>query len=132
MSPEQAIVLVQQFFAALERCDVEAMAAQLTDDAIYHDMPRQRFAGREAIAAFWRTDLAPLTDVRVEVRHVVAQGDVVLSERVDRFVVQGRSVSIPAMSTFELRDGKIAALRDYWDVRTAERQLRAAAPSATE
>lgn len=131
MSPEQAIVLVQRFFADLARRDVDALVAYFTDDAVFHDMPRERFSGREAIAARLRA-MPNFTELRIEVGHVVAQGEVVLSERVDYLVLNGKSVRLPVMAAMELRNGKIAAWRDYWDAKTTERQLRDTPPRATE
>jgi len=58
-----------------------------------------------------------------EIRHIVADGDVVLTERLDHFVVGDARISVPCMGVFELRDGKIAAWRDYWDLREFERQV---------
>jgi limonene-1,2-epoxide hydrolase len=54
--------------------------------------------------------------VRFDVKHIVADGDVVLTERVDTFEIGGRTITLPVMGTFEVRDGKIAAWRDYFDL----------------
>ena len=59
---------------------------------------------------------------------VVAQGNIVMTERVDHFRVGEKRIMVPCMGIFELRDGKIAAWRDYWDLRQFECQLPAAAP----
>jgi len=40
----------------------------------------------------------------------------VLTERTDRFLIKGKWVEVPVMGAFELRDGKITAWRDYFDV----------------
>ena len=37
-------------------------------------------------------------------------------ERVDRFLMNGRWVELKVMGAFELRDGKISAWRDYFDM----------------
>ncbi len=60
-----------------------------------------------------------------EIRHIVADGDIVMTERVDNFMVGGTRVSVPCMGIFELRDGKISAWRDYWDPQQFERQVAA-------
>jgi limonene-1,2-epoxide hydrolase len=66
-----------------------------------------------------------MTALPWEIRHIAASGDVVLTERVDHFLVGGTRVSVPCMGVFELRDGRIAAWRDYWDLGQFERQLPA-------
>jgi limonene-1,2-epoxide hydrolase len=64
-----------------------------------------------------------MTALPWEIRHIVANGAIVLTERIDHFVVGDTRVSVPCMGIFELRDGKIAAWRDYWDLQQFERQL---------
>jgi limonene-1,2-epoxide hydrolase len=39
----------------------------------------------------------------------------ILTERTDRFLIKGKWVEVPVMGTFELRNGKITAWRDYFD-----------------
>jgi limonene-1,2-epoxide hydrolase len=52
-----------------------------------------------------------------QMRSCVANGNTVMTERVDDlYDAQGRRLaSLPVMGVFELRDGKIAAWRDYFD-----------------
>jgi limonene-1,2-epoxide hydrolase len=40
----------------------------------------------------------------------------VLTERVDAFISGERTIELPVMGTFEVRDGLIAAWRDYFDL----------------
>ena len=40
----------------------------------------------------------------------------VLTERVDTITVGDRVGALPVMGTFEVRDGKICAWRDYFDM----------------
>jgi limonene-1,2-epoxide hydrolase len=42
---------------------------------------------------------------------------------VDRFIFGDRALSIPVMGAFEIRDGKISAWRDYFDMASFTRQL---------
>jgi limonene-1,2-epoxide hydrolase len=61
------------------------------------------------------------------VRNIVGEGSVVLTERVDVFVMPNVTVELPVMGTFEVRDGKIAAWRDYFDLNQYMTQLASAA-----
>jgi len=56
-----------------------------------------------------------MTALPWEIRHILADGDVVMTERVDHFQVGNNRISVPCMGVFELRNGKILAWRDYWD-----------------
>ena len=63
---------------------------------------------------------------RVEFRvdNIVADGDVVLTERVDYFVMPDKTIELPVMGAFEVRDGKIAHWRDYFDLQQYMSQLQ--------
>jgi limonene-1,2-epoxide hydrolase len=64
-----------------------------------------------------------MTALPWQVRHIVADGNIVMAERVDNFEVRGKRISVPCMGIFELRDGKISAWRDYWDLKSFEAQM---------
>jgi limonene-1,2-epoxide hydrolase len=51
------------------------------------------------------------------VRNIVADGSIVLTERVDVFVLPSAKVELPVMGSFEVEEGKIAAWRDYFDMK---------------
>jgi limonene-1,2-epoxide hydrolase len=48
---------------------------------------------------------------------------VVMNERTDRFKIGPKWVEAPVMGIFELRDGKIAAWRDYFDLAGFQKQM---------
>ena len=50
-------------------------------------------------------------------------GNTVLTERVDVFHLPKGTIDLPVMGTFEVRDGKIAAWRDYFDMATVTKAL---------
>ena len=57
-------------------------------------------------------------DIRIEVLHTVGDGGIVMSERIERFYRHGHSdlvLALPVTGVFEIRDGKIAVWRDYFD-----------------
>jgi len=47
---------------------------------------------------------------------IAADGSTVLTERLDVFTFANGRIDLPVMGTFEVRDGKIAAWRDYFDM----------------
>ncbi len=96
--------------------DADRLASYFTDDAVYHNIPMQPVTGRAAIKATLGGMKAMMLSAGWEVRHQVADRDVVMNERVDRFTVNGRPVEVQVMGVFELREGKIAAWRDYFDL----------------
>jgi limonene-1,2-epoxide hydrolase len=114
--------LVQDFCAAWSRRDIEKLLRFFTDDAVYHNMPMAPVTGREAIRQVFELFVPPAEWIDWEVRHIASRGAVVFTERVDRFVMGGKRVELPVAGVFEIRDGKIAGWRDYFDMQTWTRQ----------
>ncbi|HSV07975.1 MAG TPA: limonene-1,2-epoxide hydrolase family protein, partial [Candidatus Binatus sp.] len=61
-------------------------------------------------------------DLEAELLHVATLSNVVFTERVDRMTMAGKRVVLPCAGVMEIRDGKIAAWRDYFDLATWQRQ----------
>ena len=61
--------------------------------------------------------------IEFRVHHIVAEGNVVLTERTDVFVTADKQIELPVMGTFEVSGGKIAAWRDYFDMNQFMSQL---------
>ena len=123
MGNSKNVGIIRRFIDACVRADVDEFAQYFTDDAVWWNSPWEPVQGREAIRETLRRGAQSMTALPWDVRHIVADGDVVLTERVDHFLVGETRVSVPCMGVFELRDGKIAAWRDYWDLRKFEAQL---------
>ena len=58
--------------------------------------------------------------------NLLADGDSVMVERLDKTVVAGSPVNLPCFGYFELSDGKIKLWRDYFDLATYTTALTAA------
>src|SRR5690242_39964 len=124
---EKPIELVRRFCAAWGNNMATAqLAAFFTDDAVYHNIPMAPVIGREAIAknigSFIRPGKAagpgivPVESIDFRIINIAANGPVVMTERVDVFKLPGKSFELPVMGTFEVKDGKISAWRDYFDM----------------
>jgi limonene-1,2-epoxide hydrolase len=53
---------------------------------------------------------------RVQDPNLAVAGDTVLTERVDEITANGITAPVPVMGTFQVRDGRIIAWRDYFDM----------------
>jgi limonene-1,2-epoxide hydrolase len=118
-----AVEVVSRFCAAWSDGDLDALMAFFTDDAVYHNIPVDPVTGKDAIRSTIEGFTAGVDKVEFRVDHIVGAGDVVLTERVDVFSTPGRTISLPVMGTFEVRDGRIAAWRDYFDLNQFMSQL---------
>ena len=118
---ESPIEVVRRFCAAWsDNVAAAELAAFFTDDAVYHNIPLTPITGREAIAktivSFIRPGAPGIESIEFRVINIAANGPVVMIERVDVFELPGKTFEMQVMGTFEIRDGKINAWRDYFDM----------------
>ena len=122
---ETPIEVVRRFCAVWSNVDPDDIAEFFTDDAVYHNIPMNPLTGRDTIKSFIAGFAGGAEQIDFRVRNIVADGDVVLTERVDVFVMPNGKIELPVMGTFEVRDGKIAAWRDYFDMKQFMDQMSA-------
>lgn len=113
----QAIAIVRDFIAAWNRKDRDAIIKLMHQDIICHGIPLDPAKGIAATMALLDGFLAA-EEIDWSLEHIVAQGPVVLTERVDRFRFNKDAdwTAVRAMGVFEIgADGLIHAWRDYFD-----------------
>jgi limonene-1,2-epoxide hydrolase len=115
--------IVREFCDSWAKGDLDAIMAFFADDAVYHNIPLAPVNGVDAIRATIAGFTTGVDSVEFRVLHLAAAGDIVLTERVDVFVFPNGRIELPVSGTFELRDGKIAAWRDYFDMQQFVSQL---------
>lgn len=101
----------------------EAMGDYFTDDAVYHNIPVAPIVGRAAIVAALAGINQMARPAGWEIRWQLANERVVINERIDRFTRDGKVIELPVTGVFEIRDGKIAAWRDYFDMAMWQKQM---------
>jgi len=110
--------VVRDFCAAWTRKDIEELLGFFTADAVYHNMPLVPLTGIDAIRETLAMFVTPAERIEFELLAIAATGALVFTERVDHFEMMGKRISLPVAGVFEVRDGKIAAWRDYFDMQT--------------
>jgi limonene-1,2-epoxide hydrolase len=125
VATETPIETVRRFCAVWSNVDPEEIAEFFTEDAVYHNIPMDPLTGRDLIKSFIAGFAGGAEKIEFRVRNIVADGPVVLTERVDVFLLPNGKVELPVMGTFEVRDGKIAAWRDYFDLKQFMDQMAA-------
>jgi limonene-1,2-epoxide hydrolase len=111
-----AEAIVREFCASVSKRDEGLVRPLLADDVIYHNIGMAPSVGIEATVANLAGQWAMFdTTYEFEVRHAAAAGDVVLTERIDHVGSGDARHPAPVMGVFEVRDGKIARWRDYFD-----------------
>ena len=115
---------VDTFVAAWPTGDAARVASLFSIDASYHNGPLEPVRGRSAIEATLAEFMAMGGEVTVDMLNLLADERLVMTERVDHFVIGGSTYSLPVMGIFEVeRDGRIAAWRDYFDLGQFSSQL---------
>ena len=102
--------IIREFFASWPERNVEKFLAYFTDDAVYHNMPLEPVTGKNGIREVLNLFL-PADEIEAEILHLVARGNLVFTERVDRFRFGEKRVELPCAGVFEIRDRKIARIR---------------------
>lgn len=114
--------IVRDFCDAWARKDADELLGFFTEDAIYHNIPMPPMQGKAAIRSVFDLFLPPSETVEFEVRNLASNGNVVFTERVDRFLMGGNKVELPVTGVFEIESGLIKAWRDYFDMQMFTRQ----------
>lgn len=97
----------------------KALETFLTSDCVYENIGMSKTTGPAESVAFIQVlaDSMSFASLVVEFGAVLAQGNTVVTERVDHLddAHGKRLMSLRVLGIFEVRDGKIAAWRDYFD-----------------
>ncbi len=117
--------LVAAFCKAWSNRDVDEILGYFSEEAVYHNMPMPPMQGKPAIKTILQQIVSPATWIEWETLNMAENGNVVLTERVDRFEMGGKKVELPVAGVIEIESGKIKAWRDYFDMAAWTRQTAA-------
>ena len=116
--------IVEEFWAAFGRHDLEGALGYLTDDCEHDDKPVGVNRGKDAIRDFFAPQMESMVSFRAELGETLVVGNVVMNERVDFVELKGgRKAALPVMGSFYIQDGKIAIWRDYYDMASFKKQI---------
>ena len=112
MNAEQ---IVNNFIADVDRKDMAAAMSWVAEDCYYDNVPLGDMRGRDKMQEFLTPFFKSEGPVKFEIVRQAASGNIVMNERIDRFVMKGRQIAIPVSGVFEVNNGKITFWRDYFD-----------------
>jgi limonene-1,2-epoxide hydrolase len=112
---------------AVSRNDPDELCSYFTADAVFVNGASFTLRGEAELRRFFEELQGRVQSCEFEVVHLAVSGDVVLTERIDRVVVDGQRIVLPIMGVFEVVDGRVAAWRDYFDRGLSGFQREAAA-----
>lgn len=115
--------VVTALIEACESKDLDTVCSLVTDDIEYDNVPIGKVFGPEGVRKVLSGGVTEAaSQIQWVVHHQVSQGDIVMNERVDRFLVDGTWVEIPIAALFKVRDGKVCLWRDYFDLESYRKQ----------
>ncbi len=107
--------VVNSFISAVDRKDVEAAMAFVAEDCYYDNVPLGDMRGRDKMREFLMPFFNSKGPVKFEVLRQAATGNIVMNERIDRFVMKSKQIALPVSGVFEVTGDKITFWRDYFD-----------------
>lgn len=124
MSENQQTVL--DFIGAWNARDFEAMMSFFDEDSFYHNLPMDPVTGTAAIRAVLEGFFNMASEIDWVVHGIAETPEgVVLTERTDRFLINGQWLDLRVMGAFELDGRTIRKWRDYFDLKTFEADVAA-------
>jgi limonene-1,2-epoxide hydrolase len=115
--------LVTALIRACEARDLDRACSLVTDDIEYDNVPMGKVYGPDGVRKVLSAGVTQeAKDIEWRVLEQIEQGDTVMNERVDCFLVDGTWIEIPIAALFKVRDGKICLWRDYFDLDTYRKQ----------
>jgi limonene-1,2-epoxide hydrolase len=113
VTPEE---VVRAELDAWSRLDADEIMSHFTNDAVWDNVPIGASSGHEELRKAVEGWLSHITSFDAEILNLSVTGQVVLTERVDHVVMDGRPVDARVMGAFETTGDKISAWRDYFDM----------------
>ena len=112
MNPEE---VVRAHLDASSSLDVDQMTAYFADDATFFPgFGYPTYSGIEEIRKVMADFIKVMTMCDIEIVNLAVTGNVVLTERVDHLVFNGKALDAHGMGAFEVAGDKITAHRDYF------------------
>ncbi|MBH79352.1 MAG: limonene-1,2-epoxide hydrolase [Gammaproteobacteria bacterium] len=121
MSDQKAVVL--ELIDGFNAIDLDRVIACFDEHADYHNIPMEKVTGTDAIRGVLQGFMGSASAVQWDLLNIGESDGVVLTERVDKFEVNGAWIALPVMGIFEVSEGKITAWRDYFDLADFQSQF---------
>src|SRR4051812_46170664 len=114
----ETIAVVERFGDALNRHDVDAVMALMTDDCAFENTypppDGERFEGQTAVRGFWEGMLRASPDAYFETEELIAVDDRCVTRWRYTFIgADGTRGHVRGADLFRVRDGKVAEKYSY-------------------
>lgn len=114
---------VRSFLSHMEAKAFESAMRHVAEDCEYANLPMGTVRGPEGILATLEPFFATIQQNEFRLLRTAAEGPVVFVERLDRHLSAHGWWELPVTGVFEVRDGRIAVWREYFDLATMQRGM---------
>jgi limonene-1,2-epoxide hydrolase len=119
-------VLVRDFVEAFSTMDASKLVPFLHPEVVFRNYGEDEVHGRDRLVQVWENVFSNFAQVKFETVHQAVNGDVVIAEQVHGLALPGGPLApVMNMAIYEIRDGLIAAWRDYTNPGYARQLLSA-------
>lgn len=116
--------IYKDFLDAWSRGDIEEMSSYYHDDIVsYPNRSMRPLNGKAAVLEFLGKFGKGMASPTFEQTLMIEDGSILFVEGTESYQKNGRDISIPYAGIVEFQDGKIIAKRDYFDLKSLEKQL---------
>jgi len=123
MNNQTPMHIVRSFSDAMEAMDFAAGLHYVADDIEYINSPNTSVRGPSGIMAVLGPFFEPIEENEFVIRRQVADGNIVVLERLDRHRVPQGWFELPVTGVYEVHDGKITYWREYFDFDTIVKEM---------
>lgn len=111
------LAAVEEFNAAFNRHDVDAVMNAMTEDCVFENTSPQpdgtRLVGADSVRAYWAKFFAANPDAFFEAEEIFATGDRCVVRWIYRKTKQGQPWHLRGVDIFRVRNGKVAEKLAY-------------------
>jgi limonene-1,2-epoxide hydrolase len=116
----------KKHLAAWREGDVEKALSYIDDNIVwYPNRSMNPVNGKAAMREFLGKFAKGMTDILYEQSLMIEQGNLLFVEGTENYTKKGKRISVPYAGVVEWKDGKAVMWRDYFDLKSLEKQLAA-------
>jgi limonene-1,2-epoxide hydrolase len=116
--------LIREFVDTFEKKDPALLGPYFAEDIVFESYGDPELRGRANVVDMWAGVFRNFAQVKFETVNQAVNGDLVIAEQIHGLSLPGKPLApIKNVAVYEIRDGKIAAWRDYTNPQKAGQLL---------
>lgn len=116
-------LIVDVLIKSIQCRDANAVEELLAEDIVFIDVPSGITQGRSKVKEMFQGFFAAATEIQWEVLNKIVQGNIAVIERINHLLINGKNITLSIVTIVEVTNGKISAIRDYFDHKTFSDQV---------